>query len=154
MVIRKYQPADCEDVLNVWARASALAHSFLSQEFLELERHSIPRVYLPNAETWVWEADGHVVGFISLLGNEVGAIFVDPRFHRSGIGCALMDRAHALRGELEVEVFERNLLGRAFYAKLGFEFMHQKVHDQTGFEVMRLRLAANNPLQPTGYAGG
>jgi hypothetical protein len=43
-------------------------------------------------------------------------------------------------------VFERNLLGRAFYAKLGFEFMHQKVHNQTGFELIRLRLAANNPV--------
>jgi hypothetical protein len=32
--------------------------------------------------------------------------------------------------------------------------MHQKVHNQTGFEVMRLRLPANNPLQPTGSAGG
>jgi putative acetyltransferase len=111
-------------------------------------------VYLPKAESWVWQAEGHVVGFISLLGNEVGAIFVDPRFHRSGIGRALMERARTLRGELEVEVFERNLLGRAFYAKLGFELMHQKVHKQTGFEVMRLRLAANSPLQPTGYAGG
>jgi putative acetyltransferase len=131
-----------------------LAHPFLSQDFLDLERHNIPNVYLPKAETWVWEADGHVVGFISLLGNEVGAIFVDPEFHRSGIGRALMDRARAVRGALEVEVFERNLLARAFYAKQGFEFMHQKVHDQTGFVVLRLRLAANNPLQPTGSAGG
>ena len=138
----------------MWARASALAHPFLSQEFLELERQNIPHVYLPNAETWVWEADGHVVGFISLLGNEVGAIFVDPGLHRSGIGRALMDRAYALRGELEVEVFERNLLGRAFYAKLGFDVMHKKIHNQTGFEVMRLRLTANAPLQPTGDAGG
>jgi len=153
-VIRKYQPTDCEDVLNVWARASALAHPFLSHGFLETERHNIPNVYLPRAETWVWEADGHVVGFISLLGNEVGAIFVDPKFHRRGIGRALMDRARALRGEVEVEVFEKNRLGRAFYANLGFEFMHRKVHDQTGFEVVRLRLAANNPLPPTGYAGG
>lgn len=153
-MIRKYQPTDCEDVLRVWAQASALAHPFLSEEFLELERHNIPNVYLPNAETWVWVADGRVVGFISLLGNEVGAIFVEPAFHRSGIGRALMDRAQALRGELEVEVFQSNLLGRAFYAKLGFEMMHHKVHDQTGFEVMRLRLAVNNPLQPTGCAGG
>jgi putative acetyltransferase len=122
-----------------------LAHAFLSQEFLELERHNIPNVYLPNAETWVREVDGHVAGFISLLGSEVGAIFVDPEFHRSGIGRALIDRARALRGELEVEVFERNLPGRAFYAKLGFEFMHLKIHNQTGFEVMRLRLAADNP---------
>jgi len=140
-VIRQYQPRDCEDVLNVWARASALAHPFLRQEFLELERHNIVNVHLPQAETWVWEADGHVIGFISLLGNEVGAIFVDPGFHRSGIGRALMDRARALRGELDVEVFERNLMGRAFYTRMGFKLLHQKVHDQTGFEVMRLRLA-------------
>ena len=151
MVIRKYRPADCEDVLNVWARASALAHPFLSPEFLELERHNIPNVYLPKAETWVWEADGHAVGFMSLLENEVGALFVDPEFHRSGIGRALIDRARALRGELEVEVFERNLLGRAFYAKLGFELMHQKVHSETGFEIMRLRLAADTAPQPTGF---
>jgi putative acetyltransferase len=107
-------------------------------------------VYLPRAKTWVREADGHVVGFISLLGNEVGAIFVDPEFHRSGIGRALMDRARALRGELEVEVFERNLPGRVFYAKLGFELIHQEVHDQTGFEVRRLRLAADNPMKSIG----
>lgn len=153
-MIRKYQPTDCEDLLRVWAQASSVAHPFLSEEFLELERHNIPNVYLPNAETWVSVADGRVVGFISLLGNEVGAIFVDPAFHRSGIGRALMARAQALRGELEVEVFQSNLLGRAFYARLGFEIMHHKVHDQTGFEVMRLRLTANNPLQPTGCAGG
>ena len=49
--------------------------------------------------------------------------------------------------DLEVEVFEKNLLGRAFYARLGFELMHQSAHNQTGFEVMRLRLEANTRLQ-------
>lgn len=141
-MIRRYRPADCEDVLEVWARASALAHPFLGEEFLEKERHDIPNVYLPNAETWVWVVDERVVGFLSLLGNEVGAIFVHPALHRSGIGRALMDRATALRGELEVEVFERNPMGRAFYEKLGFEPMHQKVHDPTGFALLRLRLPA------------
>ncbi|MBK9411601.1 MAG: GNAT family N-acetyltransferase [Gemmatimonadetes bacterium] len=153
-MIRPYQPADCEAVLRVWARASAVAHPFLSAGFLELERHNIPSVYLPNAETWVWEVREQVVGFISLLGSEVGALFVDPEFHGQGIGRALMDRASTLRGELEVEVFERNLPGRAFYERLGFELMHQKVHEQTGFDVMRLRLAAENPLHPTGQGGG
>lgn len=141
-VIRRYEPSDCEGVLGVWARASALAHPFLSAEFLERERRDIRNVHLPKADTWVWEADGCVVGFMSLLGNEVGAIFVDPDFHRSGIGRTLIDRARVLCGALEVEVFERNLVGRAFYAKVGFELMHRTVHEPTGFEVMRLRLAA------------
>lgn len=141
-MIRSYQPTDCESVLRVWSQASALAHPFLSPEFLAEERQNIPSVYLPNAETWVWQADGHVVGFISLLGSEIGAIFVDPQFHQSGIGRALVAHAQGLRGALEVEVFERNLLGRAFYERVGFRFVHQKIHDQTGFNVMRLRLAA------------
>lgn len=140
-MIRKYEPTDCDAVLHVWARASALAHPFFSKEFMDLERRAVATVHLPKVDTWVWEADGRVVGFMSLIGNEVGALFVDPDFHRAGIGRALIDRARALCGELEVEVFERNLLGRAFYVKIGFELMERKLHEQTGFEVLRLRLA-------------
>lgn len=153
-MIRQYRPTDCEELVDVWARASALAHPFLSDEFLELERRNIPDLYLPMAETWVWEAGGRVVGFLSLLGNEVGALFVDPEFHRSGIGRALLEKARALRGELEVEVFERNRLGRGFYERIGFELIHRRIHEQTGFEVMRLRLAADGSPDSGGEAVG
>jgi len=129
--------------VKVWEAASEVAHPFLSAEFQEVERHNISNVHLPNADTWVWESDGAVVGFISLLGNEVGAIFLDPKFHGAGIGRALMDHARDLHGELEVEVFTENVIGRAFYAKYGFELIQKKVHDQAGHEVMRLRLAAS-----------
>lgn len=64
---REDQPADRDDVLRVWVDASAL------------ERKSIRNVYLPGAETWVWEADGRVVGFISLLGNEIGGLLRGAR---------------------------------------------------------------------------
>ena len=140
-VIRKYRPEDCDEVLSVWAAASELAHPFLSEAFLEGERREIRNVHLPKAETWVWEAGGRVVGFISLLGNEVGAVFVDPSFQRSGIGRTLMDHAKALRGRLEVEVFRDNVVGRSFYARYGFEPILKKVHEPTGMEVVRLRLA-------------
>ena len=147
-MIRKYESADLEDLLSVWAAASAVAHPFLSSEFLRQERHNISNVYLPNAETWVWEADGRVVGFIALLGNEVGAIFVDPAYQRKGIGRALMDSARMVRDQLELEVFKENALGRAFYARYGFELVHEKIHEQTGREILRLRLAANQPMRP------
>jgi len=61
-----------------------------------------------------------------------------------------MDHARALRGELEVEVFRDNRIGRAFYAKYGFEPMLQRVHEPTGSQIVRLRLAANTPFQPEG----
>jgi len=140
-MIREYRTADCEDVLSVWAQASAVAHSFLSQEFLVAERRNVRDAYLPNANSWIWEVDGHAVAFKSLLGNEIGGIFVDPKFQRSGIGRALVDQARTLRGDIEVEVFEMNRSGRMFYAKLGFEFMYRKIHGETGLHVLRLRLA-------------
>lgn len=145
-MIRKYRQEDRDEVLRVWAAASALAHPFLAEEFLARESYEIRNVHLPRSETWVWEADGRVAGFISLLGNEVGAVFVDPGFQRSGVGWALMDHARGLRPELEVEVFEDNPVGRAFYAKYGFERVLRKVHEPTGRGVLRLRLVDGGGL--------
>lgn len=149
-MIRKYEPEDCDEILSVWAAATPVAHPFLSDRFLEQERRQIRNVHLKKADTWVWEADGQVVAFISLLGNEVGAVFVDPGLQRCGIGWALMEHARALRGELEVEVFRDNSVGRAFYAKYGFQPMLQKIHEPTGLPVLRLRLATDPPVQPDG----
>ena len=140
-MIRKYRDQDLDDLLAAWSSASVVAHPFLTQEFLALERENIPNLYLPNAETWVFEDEGRVVGFVALLGNEVGAIFVRPSHQRRGVGRQLMDKARELRGELVVEVFKANTMGRAFYAKYGFEVVAEKVHEQTGFELLRLRLA-------------
>jgi putative acetyltransferase len=140
-LIREYQEHDLPDLLVAWEAASELAHPFLSQEFLATERENIPNLYLPNAETWVAEHEGRVIGFVALLGNEVGAIFVHPHHQGEGFGRALMDKARALRGELVVEVFAANAIGRRFYANYGFELVEQRVHAQTGFELCRLRLS-------------
>lgn len=142
-MIRKYQDQDLDDLLAAWASASEIAHPFLTQEFLDLERENIPNLYLPNAETWVFEDEGRVVGFVALRGNEVGAIFVHPLQQRRGVGRQLMDKARELRGELVVEVFKANSIGRAFYAKHGFETIAEHVHEQTGFDLLRLRLPSS-----------
>jgi putative acetyltransferase len=42
------------------------------------------------------------------MGNEVGAIFLRPKFHGHGIGKALMLKAQEIDGTLEVEMFKAN----------------------------------------------
>ena len=78
----------------------------MTDEFIAQERKNIAEIYMPNTDTWVAELDGEVKGFIALMGNEVGAIFLQPVCHGRGIGKALMDKAQALHGDLEVEVFK------------------------------------------------
>ena len=139
-VIRKYNADDLAGLLDVWYDASKVAHPFLTRDFLERERRNVIQEHLPIAETWVFEEEGRVVGFIALIGNEVGGIFVTPERHGQGIGRALTDHATASRSHLDVEVFEANESGRGFYDAYGFEVVGTGVHEETGEPVLRLRL--------------
>jgi putative acetyltransferase len=139
-MIRAYEARDLSELLEVWYSASQVTHAFLDEAFFEQERQNIVNLYLPNTETWVYERDGVVVGFIALIGNEVGAIFVHARFQRQGIGRALMDKARGMRDVLELDVFKANLVGRRFYEKYGFRQVAEHRHEETGFMLLRLRL--------------
>ena len=137
--IRPFETPDLSPLLACWEAASRIAHPFLSEEFISEELKNIPEVYMPVAETWVAEQDGRLAGFIALIDNEIGGLFVFPDCQRHGIGAALLGKAIDLRGELEVEVFEENPVGRSFYEKQGFQYIGESVFDRTGDKVRRMR---------------
>ncbi|QDU82823.1 putative N-acetyltransferase YjaB [Polystyrenella longa] len=141
--IREYETSDLEDLLNTWENAAYLAHPFLTKEFQDQVRHDIPNVYLPNTQTWVAVYQGKVIGFISMMGNEIGALFVEPEFHGTGAGRLLVGKALELQDELEVEVFEANSIGRNFYHSYGFEPIEEKVHTETGQIALRLKYSSS-----------
>jgi putative acetyltransferase len=139
-MIRPYRDGDLEQLLDVWYRASRIAHGFLPDDFFERERDEIAERWLPAAETIVYLDGDRVVGFLSLVGNDVGAIFVDPQRQGEGIGRALMDRARPSRPFLELDVFEENAIGRRFYDAYGFEVLGTRDDEATGRRLVRLRL--------------
>ena len=141
--IRRYRDNDLEAMLTAWENASRLAHPFMSDAFFIQERKNIPELYLPNAKTWVALYDGRVAGFIALIGNEVGGLFVEPSLHGQGLGKALMDKARSLHDVLDVEVFKDNAIGRAFYARYGFQFQQEKIFEPIGDTLLRLRYRSN-----------
>lgn len=133
-MIRKYRQSDLNEVLDAWYSASQVAHPFLDDAFLAHEREMIASVYLPSpdSETWVYEEDGVVVGFISMLGNEVGGLFVHADHQRQGIGGKLMDFAVERKGSLTLEVFEENKIGRRFYRQYGFVKVGEVMDEEIG----------------------
>ncbi len=151
-MIRKFGETDFEAIIGVWFAASQVATPFLSDEFLVEERDNIRKIWLPKAETWVYEGEVTVVGFISLIGNEVGAIFVHPDYQGRGIGRALMDHAASLRDYLYLDVFEEDAVGRRFYDRYGFQFERKHIHEQTGQMQIRMDYRPNESTPPTGAA--
>ena len=138
-MIRKREERDNDEIMNVWDQASMLAHPFLEADFVEKARKDLRDVYIPNTETWVFEENGKVIGFISMVSNEIGGLFVLPNSHRKGIGTQLVNFVSELHPELEVEVFEKNVIGRAFYEKYGFSLIKRYLHAESNSEVLRLR---------------
>ena len=139
-MIRKYEEKDLNELLGAWHSAAKAAYPFLDEEFFKQERKNIISIYLPNAETWVYEYEGIVVGFISLMGDEVGGLFVDTAVQRMGIGRKLMDHVRGIREVLELYVFTDNIIGRAFYKKYGFTKIYEDIEEQTGKKQLRLKL--------------
>ncbi len=146
MTIRPYADEDLDGLLDVWYRASLIAHPFLSGGFLETERRQIAEHWLPGAETVVYETAGRVVGFRSLVGNEVGGLFVDPDHQRRGIGRALLDHARDSRPILELDVFEANAVARRFYDTYGFRLVNRHMNEAAGEPELRLRYVTQREL--------
>lgn len=137
-MIRKYQDSDVDAVVSVWRVASDLAHPFLTKEFQDDAAVKVRNVYLQFAETWVKEVDDEVIGFIALIENEVGALFISPMHHGKGMGRELMDFAVRQKGSVTVEVFKENPIGRKFYDRYGFRIIEEVLHEPSGHMAIKM----------------
>ncbi len=97
-------------------------------------------IYLVHAQTSVTVLDGSTVGFIAMVDDEIGGLFLHPDFHGQGLGRAMVDHVRPERKSLSVEVFERNAIGRRFYEAYGFEHVSNALHAPSGERVLKLQL--------------
>lgn len=145
-MIRKYQTEDTEALVLIWQKANALAHSFLAEDFVAQVAQDMRNIYLPNAETWVLEENEIPVGFIALVGTEIGGLFLEPSFHGRGFGKALTDHAVTIHGPLCVEVFEKNAIGRRFYDRYGFVEAERYTHEDSGEVTIKMAMPSTCSL--------
>lgn len=142
-MIRKYRTDDTDALVSVWRKANALAHPFLPEDFVAQVAADMRNIYLPNAETWLLEEERQPVGFIALIGDEIGGLFLDPSRHGKGFGKAMVDHAVALKGPLRVEVFKRNSIGRRFYKRYGFVELEEYRHEPSGELTIKMAMPSS-----------
>lgn len=138
-MIRPCKESDLDAVVRIWYEASVIAHAFVPADFWASKKSDMKHIYLPAAENWVFEEEGEIKGFISLVGSRICALFVSPVFQGRGIGKALLGQANKLsreegRGPLSLKVFKENRKARRFYEKCGFRPVAEEVEELTGCE--------------------
>lgn len=145
IVVRPYCLADEDCCVAIWRSGSELGHAFLNAAELDADEVLVRTCHLPSAEILVATHNGNVAGFIALSGCFIGALFVHPAMHRTGVGTWLIDHVAVRHPVLEVEVYEENLRARAFYEARGFNAVSRRLHDDRGRPHALLRLQRLSP---------
>ena len=131
-MIRKFEPRDMDRLLDIWLSASIKAHDFIDASFWQANIESMRDVYIPGWETFVIEGSSGVLGFDSLLDNQLAALFVDPAHQGIGFGKQLLDHAKCLRKALSLAVYKENTSSVGFYTSQGFKRVKEQIDEQTG----------------------
>ena len=123
LLIRPLEPYDTDEAAAVWWRSRHAEGSLLPAAIHTAEQVAtwFAEVLLPDAQTWVALDDGRIVAVLTLDGDDLDQLYVDPDVAGRGVGSTLVDLAKDLRpGGLALWTFQTNLRAQAFYQAHGF----------------------------------
>ena len=132
-MIRNIKSKDIDRIMGIWLRSTIKAHDFISKEYWEDNYNDVRNIYIPMAETVVYEDEEDRKGFISIINNEfIGALFVDRKYQSSGIGKKLIDYAINRYKKLNLAVYKENKKSVEFYINRGFKIIKEQVNEDSG----------------------
>lgn len=133
-MIRSLENKDIDKVMDIWLKSTIKAHDFISKEYWENNYNDVKNIYIPMANTFLYEDEEKIRGFISVINNEfIGALFVDVDYQGNGIGKALINYAMAKYKKLNLAVYKDNKKSVEFYLKNEFKIIKEQVNDDSGY---------------------
>ena len=133
---------DGDRLYEIWFASVAATHDFVSQSDLTEISIQVKSDYLPDRPLLVaLDSEERLVGFMGVNGQEIESLFIDPAFHRRGLGRAFIAEASTRSPHLEVGVNAQNKQAVAFYEALGFTGYALLPTDDDGrpYPILRMR---------------
>lgn len=121
-MIHKMMPEQLETAMDIWLTVNKSAHAFISPEYWDAHYEAVKNEYFPQSQTFVYEENGVLCAFLSLVKEEyIGALFVRETHQSKGIGAELINFCKERFPKLTLCVYKDNVRALQFYQKLGFE---------------------------------
>lgn len=131
-MIRKMKEEDTAKVMTIWTKGNFYAHPFIERDYWISNYNKVKEEYLKQAETYVYEENEEIKGFISILNNTyIGALFVTKDFLRQGIGKRLLNYCKERKEKLTLQVYEKNVDATLFYLAMGFKNIRIQIDEST-----------------------
>lgn len=138
-MIRTSRKSDIERILRIWLEVSSISHDFMPSGYWASKVNDMRHIYLPSSENYVYEKGGKVLGFISIIENNIAAIFVAPKQQGNGIGSKLIEFVKDKYRELHLSVYKTNTASISFYKKHGFSVEGQQIDENTGYPEISMK---------------
>lgn len=129
-MIRIFEFQDLNRIMDIWLECNLKAHSFIEEEYWKKNFHSV-RSVLPNAEVYVYEEEGEILGFIGVDAEYIAGLFVAEGHQGHGIGRQLIETVKKKK-RLSLHVYEKNERAVAFYKAEGFHVESSMTEKETG----------------------
>ena len=130
-MIRKLRRGDLDRTAEIWLVANLQAHDFIAPEYWKDNQEPVKKL-LPQAEVYVYESGGEILGFVGLDGEYIEGIFVAGKAQSNGIGKSLLDFLKAERPELHLNAYQKNTRAIRFYEREGFRIQSEGLDEATG----------------------
>lgn len=131
-MIRKLDNKDVNRIMEIWLESTIKAHSFIEKEYWQSNYNTVKYVYIPIAETYVYEENDVIKGFISIIDKEfIGALFVDNDYQGLGVGSKLINFVLNKHDTLSLAVYKENFKSVRFYKKMGFEILSEEINEDS-----------------------
>ena len=117
LLIRDSTPADLSAVEGIFRRAALTNEGDREWISAHPEEFGIDQANVIEGRTRVAVVEGRIVGFATLVGNELEDLFTDPDWMRRGIATALVRDAASTVDRIDVTA---NMHAQAFYEAAGF----------------------------------
>lgn len=131
-MIRNLKNEDINIVMDLWKNSTMEAQNFIPDSYWLENYDNVKNNYLPNSTTYVYEEDGEIKGFVSLIENIfIGGLFVKVGSQRRGVGIRILNFLKEKHDKLQLAVYDRNIRAMNFYLKSGFKILNTEIDGKT-----------------------
>lgn len=131
-MIRNLKNDDIDIVMELWKNSTIEAQNFIPDSYWLENYDNVKNNYLPNSDTYVYEEDGEIKGFVSLIENIfIGGLFIRVDSQREGIGSVILEFLKERNDKLQLTVYDKNERAMKFYLKSGFKILNTEIDKKT-----------------------
>ncbi|MHD0316921.1 N-acetyltransferase [Fusobacterium sp. THCT1E2] len=131
-MIRNLKNEDINTVMELWKTSTMEAQNFIPDSYWLENYDNVKNNYLPNSTTYIYEEDGEIKGFVSLIENIfIGGLFIKVGSQRKGIGNRMLNFLKERYDKLQLAVYDKNTRAMNFYLKSGFKILNTEIDKKT-----------------------